>query len=81
MMLSVHTPCSLSSRWIALENAAVLTPSRSASLAQKMMRPLSRTPEKGADTVVWLASAPEIAGKTNGFYVDRAATGRQIDVA
>ena len=47
----------------------------------KMMRPLSRTPEKGADTVVWLASAPEIAGKTNGFYVDRAATGRQIDVA
>ena len=37
----------------------------------KMMRPLSRTPEKGADTVVWLASAPELAGKTNGFYVDR----------
>jgi NAD(P)-dependent dehydrogenase (short-subunit alcohol dehydrogenase family) len=37
----------------------------------KLMRPFSRTTEKGADTSVWLASAPELAGKTGGFYEDR----------
>lgn len=37
----------------------------------KVMRPFSRTPEKGADTVVWLASAPELAGESGGFYEDR----------
>ncbi len=37
----------------------------------KIMRPFSRTPERGAETVVWLASSPEVAGKTGGFYEDR----------
>lgn len=37
----------------------------------KMMRPFSRTTERGADTSVWLASAPELAGKSGGFYEDR----------
>src|SRR5260221_1236291 len=31
-----------------------------------------RTSAQGADTVVWLASAPELEGVTNKFYVDRA---------
>ena len=33
-----------------------------------------RTVEQGADTIVWLASAPELAEVTGGFYVDRQAT-------
>lgn len=30
-----------------------------------------RTPERGADTLVWLAASDEVAGKTGGFYKDR----------
>lgn len=37
-------------------------------LAQRLF---GRTPERGADTVVWLASAPEVQGRSGGYYVDR----------
>lgn len=30
-----------------------------------------RSPREGADTAVWLATAPELKGRTAGFYVDR----------
>ena len=30
-----------------------------------------RTPEKGADTIIWLASSPEVEGVTRGYFVDR----------
>lgn len=30
-----------------------------------------RTPERGADTLVWLAASPEVAGQSGGFYKDR----------
>jgi NAD(P)-dependent dehydrogenase (short-subunit alcohol dehydrogenase family) len=30
-----------------------------------------RTPEKGADTIIWLASAPEVEGVTGKYFVDR----------
>ena len=30
-----------------------------------------RSPREGADTAVWLATAPEVSGKTGGFYADR----------
>jgi NAD(P)-dependent dehydrogenase (short-subunit alcohol dehydrogenase family) len=30
-----------------------------------------RTPEEGADTVVWLASSPEVGGKSGGYWIDR----------
>ena len=37
-----------------------------------MVKPFSRSPEKGADTLVWLADSEE-AGALNGAYVvDRA---------
>ncbi|MEO8360092.1 MAG: SDR family NAD(P)-dependent oxidoreductase [Vicinamibacteria bacterium] len=32
---------------------------------------VGRTPADGADTAVWLATAPELDGRTGGFYVDR----------
>jgi NAD(P)-dependent dehydrogenase (short-subunit alcohol dehydrogenase family) len=43
-------------------------------LAGKFLRlfaPFMRTPEKGADTVIWLASSPEVEGITGKYFVDR----------
>ena len=37
----------------------------------KVMGPLLRTPEQGADTIVWLAAAPEAVETTGGFWLDR----------
>jgi hypothetical protein len=40
-------------------------------LFNRVMRPLLRTPEQGADTIVWLAAAEE-PGLSNGrFWFDR----------
>ncbi len=38
---------------------------------QRVMGPLLRTPEQGADTIVWLAAAPEAARTTGRFWCDR----------
>lgn len=35
----------------------------------RLMRPFMDTPEKGAETLVYLASAPELEGVTGGYYV------------
>ena len=37
----------------------------------RMMRPLLRTPEQGADTIMWLASSPEVASATGKLWHDR----------
>ena len=34
-------------------------------------RPFMLSPERGADTVVYLASSPDVAGQTGGYYVKR----------
>ncbi len=50
------------------------TPGVSKSLPtfDKLMRPFLRTPEQGADTMVWLAAAaPEPGISTGGFWFDR----------
>jgi dehydrogenase/reductase SDR family protein 12 len=36
-----------------------------------LMRPLLRSPEQGADTIVWLAAAPAAAETSGRFYLDR----------
>ncbi len=36
-----------------------------------LMKPLLRSPEQGADTIVWLAAAPSAAHSSGGFYLDR----------
>jgi NAD(P)-dependent dehydrogenase (short-subunit alcohol dehydrogenase family) len=41
------------------------------SAAMTLVRPFSRTPEKGADTLVWLVDSPDVAGQSGGYYVDR----------
>jgi hypothetical protein len=32
---------------------------------------VARTPEQGADTLIWLASAHEMAGRSGGYWSDR----------
>jgi dehydrogenase/reductase SDR family protein 12 len=39
----------------------------------KLMRPLLRTPEQGADTIIWLAVAPHLASESGRFWFDRRA--------
>jgi len=39
--------------------------------AYAVARHLMRTPQQGADTVVWLASSPDAEGVTGGYFVDR----------
>lgn len=51
-----------------------------------VIRPFLLTPERGADTLVWLASAPDAADKSGGYYVRRrlaqpSAAARDDDMA
>jgi NAD(P)-dependent dehydrogenase (short-subunit alcohol dehydrogenase family) len=39
--------------------------------AMGLTRPFARSPRRGADTLVWLADAPDVAGETGGYFVDR----------
>jgi NAD(P)-dependent dehydrogenase (short-subunit alcohol dehydrogenase family) len=36
-----------------------------------LTRPFARTPEQGADTLVWLVASPEVSDETGGYFVDR----------
>jgi hypothetical protein len=38
-----------------------------------LARPILRTPEEGADTIVWLGAAPEALRETGLFWHDRRA--------
>ena len=51
------------------------TPGVSEALPQfnQMMSSRLRSPEQGADTIVWLAAAPRIAETTGQFFLDRQA--------
>ena len=37
----------------------------------RLVGPLLRTPEEGADTIVWLAAAPDAANSSGQFFLDR----------
>jgi NAD(P)-dependent dehydrogenase (short-subunit alcohol dehydrogenase family) len=46
----------------------------------------ARTPERGAETLVWLADSPEVASISGGYFVDKrlrrpAAAARDLDAA
>jgi len=43
------------------------------TLYRKVSRLLARSPEQGADTVIWLASSPEAAFETGQYWHDRKA--------
>jgi NAD(P)-dependent dehydrogenase (short-subunit alcohol dehydrogenase family) len=42
------------------------------STAMAIARPFSRSPRKGAQTMVWLADSPDVSKQSGGYYVDRA---------
>lgn len=35
-----------------------------------LVRPFSRTPEKGAETLVWLCDSPDVSNESGGYFVD-----------
>ena len=46
---------------------------RVATVLTKLLSPFFRTPEGGADTAVYLATAPEVAETTGGYFANRRA--------
>ncbi len=44
---------------------------RSLPLFLRLTRPVLRTPEEGADTIVWLAASPDAGSSTGGLWLDR----------
>ena len=44
---------------------------RIATVLTKLLAPFFRTPEGGADTAVYLATAPEVADTTGGYFANR----------
>lgn len=52
--------------WAGTEGVATSLPA-----FNTVMRPLLRSPEQGADTMVWLAAAPELEGATGELWFDR----------
>ena len=40
-------------------------------LVAGLFRPLFRSPERGAETAVWLCGADEVAGVSGRYFVDR----------
>lgn len=46
---------------------------RWAVLVTRLLAPFFRTPRQGADTAIWLASAPEAAGEHGRYFVKRRA--------
>jgi NAD(P)-dependent dehydrogenase (short-subunit alcohol dehydrogenase family) len=44
------------------------------NLAMSAIKPFARTPEKGAETLVWLADSPDVSGENGGYFVDKRRT-------
>jgi len=40
-------------------------------LGMTILKPVSRSPQKGADTLVWLATSPDVANVSGGYFFDR----------
>jgi hypothetical protein len=40
-------------------------------LAMTILGPVSRSPQKGADTLVWLATSPDVANVSGGYFIDQ----------
>jgi hypothetical protein len=40
-------------------------------LGMTILRPVSRSPEKGAETLVWLATSAEVANVSGGYFFDK----------
>jgi NAD(P)-dependent dehydrogenase (short-subunit alcohol dehydrogenase family) len=53
------------------------------NLLGRLVRSFFRTPEQGADTMVWLATSDEVRGKTGLYFIDRkpANVGKKYNTA
>jgi NAD(P)-dependent dehydrogenase (short-subunit alcohol dehydrogenase family) len=40
------------------------------NLGMSVIRPFARSPRKGAETLVWLAESPDLAGQSGGYFFD-----------
>ncbi|MDP9340613.1 MAG: SDR family oxidoreductase [Actinomycetota bacterium] len=40
-------------------------------LGMTIVKPFSRSPEKGAETLVWLVDSPDLQGESGGYFVDK----------
>jgi hypothetical protein len=40
-------------------------------LGMTILRPVSRSPEKGAETLVWLAASPDVANVSGVYFFDQ----------
>lgn len=54
--------------------------------AMAIARPFSRSPRKGAETLVWLADSPAVSEESGGYFVDKrrtapSAPGQDADLA
>ena len=43
-----------------------------AQVAMTLIKPLSRRPQKGAETGIYLCTSPDVEGQTGGYYFDCA---------
>jgi hypothetical protein len=43
-------------------------------LGMTILQPVARSPQKGADTLVWLATSPDVADMSGGYFFDRQQT-------
>ncbi len=39
-------------------------------IAMSIVKPFSRSPEKGAETLVWLVDSPDVQNESGGYFVD-----------
>lgn len=56
------------------------------NFGMSLARPFARKPERGAETLVWLADSPEASGQSGGYFMDRrrvqpSASARDPDTA
>ncbi len=43
------------------------------ALAMTVVNPMSRAPDKGAETLVWLATSPQVEGVSGSYFFDMKA--------
>jgi NAD(P)-dependent dehydrogenase (short-subunit alcohol dehydrogenase family) len=41
------------------------------SIGMKLVKPFSRSPRKGAETLVWLLDSPDVGDENGGYFVDK----------
>ena len=43
-----------------------------AQVAMTLLRPIARSPQKGAETGIYLCTSPDVEGRTGGYYFNCA---------